>query len=88
MTEKLHDAFRVSMGGKAHVVHLHLDMDNFIIDCNFLLATEDLVSNSSWHAVTWNDDCVLFVTRPLFECLQTQASVKHTWRGEEHHWSV
>ena len=63
-------------------------MDHLIVDCDFLLSTEDLVTNSARHAVAWNNHCVLFEARPLLESLQAEASMEHTRRGEEHHWGV
>lgn len=88
MAEQLHDSFRICMGRETHIVDLHLDMNHFIIDGDFLLTAKDFVADGARHAVAWDDHGVFLTASPLFKCLQTKATMKHTWRGKEDHGSV
>ena len=75
MTQKFHDAFGVSVGRETHIVDLHLDVHDFVINRDFLLSAEDLVANCARHAIAWDDYRVLLVSRPFFEGLQAESTV-------------
>jgi len=83
--EQLHDALRICMRTEAHVVDLHLDVHDFIINRDLLLAAEDFVTDSAWHAVAWDDNRVFLKRSPFFKCLQAQAAMEHTRGCEEDH---
>lgn len=58
------------MGTEAHVINLHLNVDNFVVNRDLLLAVQNFVANGSRHAVTWDDHRVFLVWGPLFESLE------------------
>ena len=75
MAQKFHDAFGVRVGREAHIVDLHLDVYDLVINRDFLLSAEDFVANCARHAIARNDHRVLLVSRPFFEGLQAQATM-------------
>jgi hypothetical protein len=85
MGQKLHDTFRVCMGTETHIVDLHLDVHDFIVNGYLFLTRKNPVSDCARHAITRNDDGVFLGSGPLFECLQTKTTVKHTRGCEENH---
>lgn len=85
MRKQLHNSFRVSVSTEGHIVHLHFHVYNFVIDGNFLFSRQNSVSDSSRHAVPWNNDRILFISSPFLKCLQAKSSMKHTRSSKEHH---
>jgi hypothetical protein len=85
MGEELHDAFRVGVSTETHVVDLHLHVDYFVVDSDFLLSAQDFVANGTRHAITRDNDCIFLISSPVFKGLKTESSMKHARSSKKDH---